>query len=60
MHFCADELLALLALIPLVGVFFARLRDRWHLRCLHKRAMETARRCAASRAMSTSSKKDQS
>lgn len=39
-HFCSDELMAIMAALPFVGVAVARLRAWWHARhaartCIH-------------------------
>lgn len=35
-HFCNDELLAILALLPFIGIYFKRLHAWWHKRSNHK------------------------
>lgn len=35
-HFCTDELLAILAALPFIGIFFHRLHAWWHKRFNHK------------------------
>lgn len=35
-HFCTDELLAILALIPFIGIFFGKLHTWWHKHFHHK------------------------
>jgi hypothetical protein len=36
MHFCSDELFAILAMLPFIGVFFRRIHDWYHLKFGHK------------------------
>lgn len=36
MHWCMDETLAVLALIPIIGIFFRKLHTWWHSRTHHK------------------------
>lgn len=35
-HFCADEMLMLMAMIPFIGIFFRRLHVWWHSKFNHK------------------------
>ena len=36
MHWCMDETLAVLALLPVIGFFFKKLHARWHTHHHHK------------------------
>jgi hypothetical protein len=36
MHWCMDETLAVLALIPIIGIFFRKLHTWWHTHSHHK------------------------
>lgn len=36
MHWCIDETLALLAMIPFIGYFFGKLHAWWHRQFMHK------------------------
>ena len=29
-HFCIDELIAIMAMIPFIGIFFRKIHDWWH------------------------------
>jgi hypothetical protein len=35
-HFCGDELIALMAMLPFIGVFFQRVHVWWHTKIAHK------------------------
>ena len=35
-HFCSDELLMILAMIPFIGIFFTKIHNWWHLKFGHK------------------------
>lgn len=41
MHWCMDETLAVLALIPFIGIFFGRIHAWWHKHFHHKCHEET-------------------
>ena len=36
MHWCMDETLAVLAMIPFIGIFFGKVHTWWHKRFQHK------------------------
>lgn len=45
MHFCADELMAITASLPFIGVGLRRLHAWWHrLRCPHETTLQRAQR----------------
>jgi hypothetical protein len=35
MHFCSDELMVLLAAIPVIGLYFLKLKTWWHIKFNH-------------------------
>lgn len=35
-HFCSDELIAILAIIPFIGAAFTKLHIWWHMKFKHK------------------------